>query len=93
MIEESPTSILYEWWIGGCVAAPDQHEVARVLDGHAGVHRVAFVAKGERMPDHLREEWIERLRQVIIVRDGVPIDPESGEPLADEIPARASGTP
>ena len=85
VIQEDATSVTYEWRIDACPAAPDQHEVARLIEGVDALHRVAYVQKGPVMPADVRQEWIDRLAEAIVLRDGRPIHaPPSTEEALEE---------
>lgn len=62
ILDENETEIIYEFVIPGGGEHPDQHEVARLVRGRHDIHRIAYARKGERLPDELRDGWIERLR-------------------------------
>ena len=68
VVVEDDQSVTYEWRIDECPAAPDQHEVARLIQGREGLHRIAYVRKGEEMPADVREGWLLRLAQAIVVK-------------------------
>jgi len=78
VLAEDEASLTYEWWIDACPSAPDQHEVARILRGDHGLHRVAFVARGPRMSPELRGEWLDRLAGARVLERGEAVTPESG---------------
>ncbi len=67
-------SILYEWQFSGVAKQPDQHEIARLLRGNDGLHRVAYTKRGAPLSSEGRMEWIGYLRGAAVFKDGKPID-------------------
>lgn len=55
--------VLYEWRVSGCARQPDQHEIARIVEGAGARARIAYARKGGAMPDSVRASWAERLRR------------------------------
>ena len=53
--------VLYEWRVAGCAGTPDQHEVARIVEGRDARARIAYTRKGAPMPDSVRAGWDEPL--------------------------------
>jgi len=53
--------VLYEWRVAGCAGTPDQHEVARIVEGRDARARIAYTRKGAPMPDSVRAGWVDRL--------------------------------
>ena len=80
ILNRGPRSVLYEWRIADCGDNPDQHEIARILRGKDGVHRVAYVSKGSEIDVETRAAWIERLGTVEVIKDGEPVFGGSGAP-------------
>ena len=70
VIQQDPTSVLYEWSITHCGNNPDEHEIARLLKGNDGIQRVAFTRKGAELAPSEREQWIRALSEVYVVKDG-----------------------
>jgi len=68
VIESDRTSILYEWSIKGCSRHPDQHELARLLRGNDGMHRVAYVEKVQRLSKDVRNQWIANLKSAYLTK-------------------------
>lgn len=60
-IAADSASVLYEWRVAGCAGQPDQHEVARILEGRGARARIAYARKGAAMPDSVRAGWVARL--------------------------------
>lgn len=75
VIESDEWSVLYEWSIHDSAPHPDQHEIARMIEGEQGVHRVAYVKKGPRLADEERSRWIQLLRNAYVVKGETPIRP------------------
>jgi hypothetical protein len=70
IIQQDPTSVLYEWSIARCGSNPDQHEIARLLKGNDGIQRIAFAQKGADLPPSEREQWLKILSEAYVVKDG-----------------------
>lgn len=68
-IEQSKNSIIYEWLTNGCLGENDQHEIAKLMKGNDGLHRVAYVKKGDEMPNQERNHWIDVLRNSYVEKD------------------------
>ena len=60
-IQTGPSDILYEWRIAKCSPHPDQHEIARIMDGEVNRFRIAYTAKTTEMPADRRKEWMDIL--------------------------------
>jgi hypothetical protein len=69
VVHEDSASVLYEWRITKCGASADQHEVARLLKGNDGVHRVAYVQKPS-IPVDERARWIKALSDAYVEKAG-----------------------
>ena len=63
LIAEEPHSVTYEWGIHSCTAQDDQNELARILQGNDGLHRIAYTEKGETMNPENREFWMGVLKK------------------------------
>jgi len=70
VIAEDATSITYQWSISNCGGQPDQIELARLLKGNDGVHRVAYVRKGTAFDPSERETWLTALSNAYVTKDG-----------------------
>jgi hypothetical protein len=70
VIQQDPTSVLYEWSIAHCGNNPDEHEIARLLKGNDGIQRVAFTQKGTELAPSEREQWLKILSEAYVVKDG-----------------------
>lgn len=62
ILDQQSDSILYEWRIQGCQRYQDQHQLARIIRGQAGLHRVAYTEKNLPMPSKTYHEWQKKLR-------------------------------
>ena len=60
-IAADSAGVLYEWRVAGCAGTPDQHEVARIIEGRDARARVAYTRKGAPMSDSVRAGWVDRL--------------------------------
>ena len=67
ILTEALFAVTYEWSISGCEGQDDQHELARLLQGNEGLHRVAYTRKGPRLDAETRERWLERLTAAFVV--------------------------
>ncbi|MEL6431016.1 MAG: hypothetical protein AAFP22_03140 [Planctomycetota bacterium] len=67
VIAEDEHSVLYEWTLLAHPIHPDQHEIARLLEGNEGMHRVAYTHKYGELNDAERALWIERLSGAVVV--------------------------
>lgn len=70
IIRQEPSSVLYEWKISGCPGNPDQNEIARLLRGNDGVHRIAYVEKVPNMTAAERDKWINAFSDAYVVKGG-----------------------
>ncbi|HTG31589.1 MAG TPA: hypothetical protein VLB76_01560 [Thermoanaerobaculia bacterium] len=67
IIEESATSILFEWRHKGCGGFPPQHEIKRIAQNSSGVLFLAYVAKTEQLSEERRKSWVSILREATLV--------------------------
>jgi hypothetical protein len=69
VIERGPNTntILYEFRVQNCPPDPDQHEIARILDGKYNRFRIAYGAKVKTLPPEERDKWIKLLSKASIV--------------------------
>ena len=70
VIAQNSTSTLYEWKITNCSANPDQHEIARLLRGNDGEHRIAYTEKTNAMNPATREKWIASFKEAYVLKGG-----------------------
>jgi hypothetical protein len=68
VLEEGRDSVLYEWRIRDCPPADDQHELARLMRGNDGTHRVAYCEKSAAIDATTREDWLAKLRSTRLVK-------------------------
>jgi len=71
VLENTPDSFLYEWRTAGCPGQDDQHEVARLLRGNDGMHRVAYTVRCPRMDETRRALWLDRLSAAYVIKGDV----------------------
>ncbi len=57
VLDERADSVLYEWVLQDCEGQDDQHEIARLLRGNDGLHRVAYTQKGPRLGSVTSAVW------------------------------------
>lgn len=67
IIEESATSILFEWRHEGCGGFPPQHEIKRIAKNSSGVLFLAYVAKTEQLSEERKKSWVSILRNATLV--------------------------
>lgn len=72
-ISENATSVTYQWSVLNCAGQMDQIEIARVLSGNAGVHRIAFVRKGTSFAPGEKEKWLDAFSRAYVLKDGRPV--------------------
>jgi len=60
VIAKDENSILYEWQAKPCRGWPDQHEIARIINGKASTFFLHYVLKMYQMPDEQRAKWINK---------------------------------
>ena len=70
VIDESDTSLLYEWSIRDCSAGENQYEISKLLLGNDGLHRAAYTEKTANIKVSVREQWVSNLREAYVVKDG-----------------------
>ncbi|HWQ94893.1 MAG TPA: hypothetical protein VN418_05275 [Gammaproteobacteria bacterium] len=69
IISQDAGSVLYEWRISQCPTLADQHEVARLMRGIDGLHRVAYVAKVTELSQQQRGKWIKTFSEAYIEKN------------------------
>jgi hypothetical protein len=70
VVKQDALSVLYEWKLASCPGNPDQHEIARLLQGKEGIHRIAYVEKTEAMDTATRTQWLNAFAQAYVERGG-----------------------
>lgn len=70
LIEKRKTSVIYEWRAKDCHREADQHEIAKLMKGNDGIHRVAYVKKNEDINFKERNKWIDVLQNSYIEKAG-----------------------
>lgn len=72
IIEEDANSALYEWRLLDCPkeghAYRDQCEIARLLLGNDGLHRVAYTEKARTMDPAAREKYLAAFRAAYLAK-------------------------
>lgn len=69
IIEKDENSIAYEWQAKPCLGWPDQHEIAKVIDGQYNRFRIAYTAKTYQLSPERRNEWINIILESKVVKD------------------------
>jgi len=72
VIQKDEKSILYEWQAKPCLGWPEQHEIARIIDGKYNRFLIRYAAKVYQLESNLRTKWIERFSQAKIILLEVP---------------------
>lgn len=82
-IEQNKTSVLFEWdayncktpsiWTDYKGANGSQHEIARILVGNDGLHRIAYTQKDEAIPETIRATMIKSMQSAYVEKDGEPV--------------------
>lgn len=67
VIHKDEKSILYEWQAKPCLGFPDQHEIARIIDGKYNRFLFRYTAKVYQLESNLRRKWIERFSQAKVI--------------------------
>jgi len=70
VISQDSLSTLYEWKITGCSDNPDQNEIARLLKGNDGLHRIAYTEKTRAMDAASRDKWITIFKDAYVEKGG-----------------------
>lgn len=58
VIHQDDWSVLYEWKTAACGNQPEQHEIARLLKGNEGVHRIAYVEMVRDISAPVHRQWV-----------------------------------
>jgi len=74
IVSDDPHSVVYEWRIHGCPGQDNQSEIARMMQGNDGLHRIAYSEKGDSMDPANRALWLHTL-QTAYVAKGDPQHP------------------
>ena len=79
VVNEDSTSVTYEWVLSACAGHPDQHELARLLKGNDGVHRIAYVRKTRQLEGTERDTWLKAFANAYVEKgaNGLPLLPNS----------------
>ncbi len=71
LLYRTPEDGLYEWTHDGCgPGGRPEHEILRLLSGSEGVHRASLRARGRRIPEEMRTEWIKILSEARLAGGG-----------------------
>jgi len=70
IIRQNSGDVVYEAYVMGCAEGPDEHVLARVLDGAHSQFLVQYaVREAATMAPSRRTDWIEKLMSVQVVRN------------------------
>jgi hypothetical protein len=76
VIEADGNSVLYEWSLLDCpktgAVYQDQCELARILQGNDGVHRIAYTERARSMDGERREHYLGAFRKAYVVKGDDP---------------------
>ena len=70
VLDKQADSILYEWQIKDCKRYPNQHELARIIRGKEGLHRVAYTEKTLRIQAETYHKWKKKLLDAYLAVGG-----------------------
>jgi hypothetical protein len=72
VLERDATSLVYEWRLLDCGKQgpeyQDQCEIARLLRGNDGLHRVAYTERARAMDATARDAYLEAFRKAYVVK-------------------------
>lgn len=71
-IQKDEKSILYEWQAKPCLGFPEQHEIARMVDGKFNRFLIRYTAKVYQLEPKRREQWIERFSHAALISREAP---------------------
>ncbi len=74
IINETKYTITYEWSIDSCKKNKDQHEIARILQGNDGLHRIAYTEKKSEMDMNNKKIWLSVIYDAYVAK-GSPDNP------------------
>ena len=74
VIEEERNSVTYEWRVDGCSGQATQHELARLIRGNDGLHRIAYACRTTEIDQETRAYWLGVFAQAYIAK-GDPTKP------------------
>ena len=78
IINETKYTITYEWSIQSCKKNKDQHEIARILQGNDGLHRIAYTEKKNEMDINNKKFWLSVFHDAYVAK-GSPDNPVNME--------------
>ena len=79
ILDRDAHSVLYEWSLSDCpkqgAAYQDQCELARVLRGNDGLHRIAYTERARSMDAASRAHYLEAFRAATVIKgpEGTPV--------------------
>lgn len=68
VVKQEKYSITYEWSIESCTGHHDQYEIARLLQGNDGLHRIAYTEKNKDMAEDTRKLWLEVVEDAYVAK-------------------------
>jgi hypothetical protein len=73
VLAEDASSVTYRWSISNCPGQSDQMELARLLQGNDGVHRIAYVHKGSAFAPGESEPWLTAFANAYVEKNGARV--------------------
>jgi hypothetical protein len=70
VLSEDASSITYQWSISDCPGHVDETEIARLLKGNDGLHRIAYVRKGPTLEASEQAKWLEAFSKAYVEKGG-----------------------
>ena len=61
ILHKRPDATLFEWRSRGCTRFKERHELAIVIRGQKGIHRVAYSENKRQIPEPTYSEWQKKL--------------------------------
>lgn len=70
VLHKNSDSILYEWVLRGCKPHSNQHEIAKLLKGNDGLHRISYTQKDSQLSEDTRSRWVKWFTEAYIQKGG-----------------------
>ena len=70
VISDSSLSTTYQWSISSCPGHPDQTEIARLIRGNDGLHRIAYVRRTSTLDPSERDTWLDAFAKAYVEKGG-----------------------
>src|SRR3990172_3597100 len=69
IIGEDAQNVLYEWRTNECPDQVNHHEIARLMQGFDGIHRIAYMGKVKELSVEKRDRWIRIFTEAYVDKD------------------------